>query len=86
MEVALAWYRARGTYHQPVGLTAVPTLCIWGDADNTVGGAAAHGTADFIAAPYTFAVLPGVGHYAADEVPERVSQLVVAHLTRHPAG
>jgi pimeloyl-ACP methyl ester carboxylesterase len=86
MEVALAWYRARGTYHQPVGLTAVPTLCIWGDADDTVGTAAAHGTADFIAAPYTFAVLPAVGHYGTDQVPERVSQLVVAHLTRHPAG
>lgn len=85
MEAALAWYRARGTYHQPVGPTKVPTLYIWGDADDTVGRAAAEGTGEFIAAPYRFEVLPGVGHYAADQVPERVNALMQDHLARHPA-
>ena len=28
--------------------------------------------------------LPGVGHYAPDQVPERVSALVLEHLARHP--
>ena len=45
MSGALAWYRARGTHHKPVGVTTVPTLYIWGDADDTVGRAAAEGTA-----------------------------------------
>ena len=36
MEAALAWYRARGD-RQPIGPTQVPTLFIWGDADDTVG-------------------------------------------------
>ena len=44
MEAALAWYRARGVRHEPVGPTKVPTLYIWGDADDTVGRAAAEGT------------------------------------------
>ena len=83
MEAALAWYRARGE-RQPIGPTTVPTLFIWGDADDTVGRAAAEGTGEFIAAPYRFEALPGVGHYAADQVPERVNALLLEHLTRHP--
>jgi pimeloyl-ACP methyl ester carboxylesterase len=84
MEAALAWYRARGVQHKPVGPTVVPTLYIWGDADDTVGRVAAEGTVDFITAPYTFATIPGVGHYAADQVPERVNALMVTHLQAFP--
>jgi pimeloyl-ACP methyl ester carboxylesterase len=85
MEAALAWYRARGVQHQQVGPTTVPTLFIWGDADDTVGRAAAEGTAGFIAAPYQFAVLPGVGHYAPDQAAEQVNDLMLQHLARYPA-
>ncbi len=67
-------------HHQPVGPTKVPTLYIWGNADDTVGRAAAEGTVDFIAAPYRFAELPGVGHYAADQVPDTVNDLMLQHL------
>jgi pimeloyl-ACP methyl ester carboxylesterase len=84
MEAALAWYRARGVHHNPVGPTKVPTLFIWGDADDTVGRPAAEGTVDFIAAPYQFEALPGVGHYAADQVPDKVDALMLQHLARHP--
>ena len=80
MEAALAWYRARGVTHQQVGPTKVPTLYIWGDADDTVGRAAAEGTAGFIAAPYRFAELPDVGHYPADQVPDQVNDLMLQHL------
>ena len=82
MEAALAWYRARGVRHAPVGPTKVPTLFIWGDQDDTVGRASAEGTGEFIAAPYQFVALPGVGHYAADQVPEEVNALLLAHLAR----
>jgi len=85
MEAALAWYRARGVRHEPIGPTKVPTLYIWGDADDTVGRAAAEATGDFIAAPYEFHILPGGGHYPADQTPEQVSALMLHHLTRHPA-
>ncbi len=82
MEAALAWYRASGP-RQPLGPVKVPTLYLWGDADDTVGRVAAEGTAEFVDAPYQFEVLPGVGHYAADQVPERVNELMLAHLRRH---
>jgi len=84
MEAALAWYRARGAIRGPLGPIRVPTLYIWGDADDTVGRAAAEGTEDFVAAPYRFEILPGVGHFAADQVPERVSELLLAHLKAYP--
>ena len=84
MEAALTWYRARGAIRTPLGPTRVPTLYIWGDADDTVGRAAAEGTVDFIAAPYRFEALPGVGHFAADQVPDRVSEMLLAHIRAYP--
>jgi pimeloyl-ACP methyl ester carboxylesterase len=84
MEAALAWYRARGAIRGPLGPIRVPTLYIWGDADDTVGRVAAEGTVDFIAAPYRFEVLPGVGHFAANQAPEQVSELMLEHLAAHP--
>src|SRR5258707_7013226 len=84
MEAALAWYRARGAVRGPLGPIRVPTLYIWGDADDTVGHVAAEGTEDFIAAPYRFEILPGVCHFAADQAPDRVSELLLEHLADHP--
>jgi pimeloyl-ACP methyl ester carboxylesterase len=85
MEAALAWYRARGAIRSPLGPIRMPTLYIWGDADDTVGRVAAEGTVDFVAAPYRFEVLPGVGHFAADQAPDRVSELMLEHIRDHPA-
>jgi pimeloyl-ACP methyl ester carboxylesterase len=84
MEAALAWYRARGAIRGPLGPIRVPTLYIWGDADDTVGRPAAEGTVDFIAAPYRFEVFSGVGHFAADQAPDRVSELLLEHVRAHP--
>jgi pimeloyl-ACP methyl ester carboxylesterase len=84
MEAALAWYRARGAIRGPLGPIRVPTLYIWGDADDTVGRTAAEGTVDFVAAPFCFEVLPGVGHFAADQAPDRVNELMLSHVKAHP--
>ena len=84
MEAALAWYRARGAIRGPLGPIRVPTLYVWGDADDTVGRVAAEGTVDFVAAPFSFEVLPGVGHFAADQAPGRVSELMLAHIEAYP--
>ena len=80
MEAALAWYRARGAIRAPLEMIRVPTLYIWGDGDDTVGRVAAEGTADFVTAPYRFEVLSGVGHFAADQAPDRVNELLLQHV------
>jgi pimeloyl-ACP methyl ester carboxylesterase len=84
MEAALTWYRARGAIRSPLGPTRVPTLYIWGDADDTVGVMAAEGTQDFVAAPYRFEILRGVGHFAADQEPDRVSELLLQQVAAYP--
>jgi pimeloyl-ACP methyl ester carboxylesterase len=84
MRAALAWYRARGAIRTPLGPIRVPTLYIWGDADDTVGRMAAEGTVDFVAAPYRFEVLPGVGHFAADQAPDHVNELLLQHVAAYP--
>jgi len=84
MESALAWYRARGAIRGPLGPIRVPTLFVWGDADDTVGRVAAEGTADFVTAPYRFEVLLGAGHFAADQMPDRISELMLAHIGAYP--
>jgi pimeloyl-ACP methyl ester carboxylesterase len=85
IEAALAWYRARGAIRSPLGLIKVPVLYIWGDADDTVGRAAAEGTRDFVCGPYEIEILPGINHFAAEQAPQRVTELLLAHLARYPA-
>jgi hypothetical protein len=41
-------------------------------------------TGEFIAAPYRFEALSSIAHYAADQVPERVTALLLEHPARHP--
>jgi pimeloyl-ACP methyl ester carboxylesterase len=84
MEAALAWYRARGAIRGPLGPIRTPTLYIWGDADETVGRIAAEGTQDFIAAPYRFEVFAGVGHFPADQAPDRVNDLLLQQVVSYP--
>jgi pimeloyl-ACP methyl ester carboxylesterase len=84
MEAALAWYRARGAIRSPLGQIRVPTLYIWGDADDTVGHPAAEWTRDYVSGPYQFAVLPGVGHFTADQAPAEVNALLLGHVARYP--
>jgi hypothetical protein len=45
---------------------------------------AAEGTREFVSATYRFEVLPGIAHFAAEQSPERVSELLLAHVTAHP--
>jgi pimeloyl-ACP methyl ester carboxylesterase len=85
IEAALAWYRSNKGLSGDFGPIKVPTLYIWGDADATVGPDAARGTGEFVAAAYAMEVLPGVGHFVMDQAPAKATELIVAHLKRHPA-
>ena len=70
MEAALTWYRARGAIRSPLGKISVPTLYIWGDADDTVGRAAAEDTVnDAVNVALSVRGHDGVGHFAADQAP-----------------
>ena len=84
IEAALAWYRANKGLAGDFGPIKVPTLYIWGDADATVGPDAAKGTGEFVTAAYAMEVLPGVGHFVMDQAAAKATELILAHLKRHP--
>ena len=84
LEAALAWYRSNKGLAADVGTIAVPTLYVWGDADATVGPDAAYGTADFVKPAFAMEVLPGVGHFVMDQAPAKATDLLLAHLAKHP--
>jgi pimeloyl-ACP methyl ester carboxylesterase len=84
IEAALAWYRSNKGLSGDFGTIQVPTLYIWGDKDATVGPDAAHGTGEFVGAAYAMEVLPGVGHFVMDQAAARATELIVAHMKKHP--
>jgi pimeloyl-ACP methyl ester carboxylesterase len=85
LEAALAWYRAAGALSDTdVGPVTTPTLYLWGDADASVGPAAAKTTAEWVTGAYRFEPLAGVGHFITDEVPQAVTTMLLQHLDAHP--
>jgi pimeloyl-ACP methyl ester carboxylesterase len=78
---ALGWYRAipfgaRDT----VGTVRVPTLHVWSTGDTFLGRAAIDATHSFVDAPYRLEVLDGVTHWIPELAPDRVAELVAAHV------
>jgi pimeloyl-ACP methyl ester carboxylesterase len=84
LEAALAWYRSNKGLAADIGTIKVPTLYIWGDADATVGPDAAYGTGEFMGAAYAMEVLPSVGHFVMDQAPAKATDLMLAHIKKHP--
>lgn len=84
LEAALGWYRANKGLAADLGVIQVPTLYIWGDADATVGPDAAYGTRDFVGAAFAMEVLQGVGHFVMDQAAATATDLMLAHMRRHP--
>lgn len=82
LEAAIEWYRAAagGLRAADFPKIGVRTLYVWGEADATVGRAAAEATADFVTGAYRFVEVPGAGHFLTDQVPAVVNQALAAHL------
>jgi pimeloyl-ACP methyl ester carboxylesterase len=80
IEGAMSWYRASGIAAAATPVVSVPTLYVWGTEDATVGRRAAELTKDYVSAPYRFVEIEGAGHFTPDQVPERVSDLLISHI------
>jgi pimeloyl-ACP methyl ester carboxylesterase len=80
IEGAMSWYRATGLQAAETPPVSGPTLYVWGDADATVGRMAAELTADYVTGSYRFEEVAGAGHFVVDQMPERVSALLLEHL------
>lgn len=82
LTAALNWYRAV-RHSGAVGRITVPTLYVWSTEDSAVGSRAAEATADYVAGEYRFEVLEGISHWMSEEAPERVNELLLAHIGGH---
>jgi pimeloyl-ACP methyl ester carboxylesterase len=81
LSAALGWYRALPwSAGDPVGTVGVPTLHVWSTGDAFLGRAATEATARFVDAPYRLEILDGVTHWIPELAPERVAELVTAHV------
>jgi len=80
IEGAMNWYRASGIAAASTPAVTVPTLYVWGNEDATVGRRAAELTKEYVAGPYSFVEIEGAGHFTPDQVSERVSELLLAHI------
>jgi pimeloyl-ACP methyl ester carboxylesterase len=81
IEGAMNWYRAGNIAASSVSSVSLPTLYVWGDKDATVGRMAAEFTAKHVTGFYRFVVIEDAGHFVVDQFPERVSSLLLDHIT-----
>jgi pimeloyl-ACP methyl ester carboxylesterase len=81
LSAALGWYRAIPFgARDGVGTVRVPTLHVWSTGDAFLGRAATVATAQFVDAPYRLEVLDGVSHWLPELAPDRIADLVTAHV------
>jgi len=80
---ALNWYRALNLEAR-IGEITVPTLYIWSAEDLALGETAAIETAGYVTGPYRFERLEGRSHWLLEEVPDRLSSLLLEHIRGNP--
>ncbi|SFE91737.1 Pimeloyl-ACP methyl ester carboxylesterase [Blastococcus tunisiensis] len=81
LSAALGWYRALPwSGRDPVGRVRVPTLHLWSTGDAFLGRAATEATAGFVTGPYRLEVLEDLPHWIPELAPDRVAELVTAHV------
>jgi pimeloyl-ACP methyl ester carboxylesterase len=87
LTAALNWYRALPWSQREKGYarrSTVPTTYVWSDGDTALGRAGAEATGRFVAAPYRFAVLPGLSHWIPDEAPDALAEVILDRITGVP--
>jgi pimeloyl-ACP methyl ester carboxylesterase len=58
----------------------VPTLGVWGSEDFALTERAMTGTERYVAAPWRYERMEGLGHWMPLEAPERVNALLLSFL------
>jgi pimeloyl-ACP methyl ester carboxylesterase len=79
LTAALNWYRATDAHTTQCPPVGVPTSFIWGERDVAIGATAARACAKHVTGPYEF-VSADASHWVPDEMPERVSDVVLERV------
>jgi len=82
LTAALHWFRAMDSDAvAELPPVTTPTLYVWSTGDAALGRSAAEATADCVRGPYEFVVLDEVSHWIPEAAPERLTELLTAHLS-----
>ena len=68
---------------QPLKPVIVPTLFIWPPDAANVSRETAEANVNYVKGPYRFEVLEGARNFALQKQPEKITQLLLEHLTEH---
>ena len=82
LRAALNWSRAVDFQSMQGGFGPIttPTLFVWSTEDRAIGRAGAERTVDHVEGPYRFEVFEGVNHWIAEQAPDRLNEVLLAHL------
>ena len=84
---ALDWYRAnigdRNLQRPATGAVTVPTMFTWSDGDTALCIDGAVLTEEYVEGPYRFEVLEGIDHWIPEMAAEKMSSLLVEHLSQY---
>jgi len=80
LTAALNWYRALTRGVPDVTPSRVPTTYVWSDGDMAIGRTAAAACHRHVSGDYEFVELPGVSHWVADEVPDRLADIILTRI------
>ena len=84
---ALDWYRAnigdRNLRRPATGAVTVPTMFTWSDGDTALCIDGAVLAEEYVEGPYRFEVLEGIDHWIPEMAAEKMSSLLVEHLTQY---
>ena len=87
LRAALDWYRAnigdRNLQRPATGAVTVPTMFTWSDGDTALCIDGAVLTEEYVEGPYRFEVLEGIDHWIPEMAAEKMSSLLVEHLTQY---
>jgi pimeloyl-ACP methyl ester carboxylesterase len=87
LTAALNWYRAIPlAWSEHVPRATAPALFVWSDGDTALTRDAAERAPAHVAGPLRYAELRGVSHWIPDEAPDALAELLLDHLTGHPAS
>ena len=86
LRAMINYYRANrrfphGARPGPTRPISAPTLLIWGEADTALGKELTHGT-ETLVTDLTIRYLPGVSHWAQQEAPDLVNDVIERWITR----
>ncbi len=84
---ALNWYRANIADRQvsgpEMGVVQVPTMFTWSDGDTALCIDGAQLTGEYVDASYRFEIVEGVSHWIPDLASDRMTALLLDHITAH---